>query len=622
MTYPKEKSPSTMLKKTLLFLLLLLSLHNAFSQTKGYQKNIVNSKDRSLFGGFVRLFKGTPNSLVDSTSIIIEKSMKSIERQGGKKINHIYIEHKKFSNYGFSDSSNYSNLLTNFANKFHNHTKEETIRKNLFFYENEYLNPLVIAYNEKWLRDLAYIQDARIIAIPLKMDTNFVDVYVITKDIFPFGASLQLKNANAYDASVTIENIKNEGNAFTLYQNFDIDRKTKNGVGFNYSARNILASFIDVNMGANTLGNNYANGASSSSSIYINGSRPLLNPLSKWTGGFEWSYSKNNNVFPDQWSDSLYNANLKYKMNHWDSWIGYQLTNNTWKFNADAYRHFVQFRYLNNNFNSRPDNFNNLYDRNFYNIAAFLGSYTIFRQKIIRTQYLYGFGRNEDLPSGSSITLTMGKYKKEQYTLPYIGGQYESFTMQRNDRYKHFLLSAGTSYNEGQIIDFKMIASWEIIYKLHYLTSGYKYRNILNVSVAQTLKNKFNDALLINSIYGIPELSSERINGGTRISANWESILYNARSFFGFKQSPFVFANLTYIRSVDAPITRGEVYSAIGGGSRIRNESLIFGTIELKGFYFPRTHLQQSPWNLSITTNLRFKYNSSLLSRPDFVPIN
>jgi hypothetical protein len=85
-----------MLKKTLLFLLLLLSLHNAFSQTKGYQKNIVNSKDRSLFGGFVRLFKGTPNSLVDSTSIIIEKSMKSIERQGGKKINHIYIEHKKF----------------------------------------------------------------------------------------------------------------------------------------------------------------------------------------------------------------------------------------------------------------------------------------------------------------------------------------------------------------------------------------------------------------------------------------------------------------------------------------------------------------------------------------------
>lgn len=216
----------------------------------------------------------------------------------------------------------------------------------------------------------------------------------------------------------------------------------------------------------------------------------------------------------------------------------------------------------------------------------------------------------------------MGKYKKEQYTLPYIGGQYESFSMQRNDRYKHFLLSAGTSYNEGQIIDFKMIASWEIIYKLHYLTSGYKYRNILNVSFAQTLKNKFNDALLINSIYGIPELSSERINGGTRISANWESILYNARSFFGFKQSPFVFANLTYIRSVDAPITKGEIYSAIGGGSRIRNESLIFGTIELKGFYFPRTHLQQSPWNVSITTNLRFKYNSSLLSRPDFVPIN
>jgi hypothetical protein len=372
-----------MLKKSFLFLLFLVFLNNAFSQKRGYQQNIVNSKDSSLFAGFVRLFKGAPNPLIDSTSINIEKSMKSIERQEGKRINHIYIEYKRFSNYGFSDSSNYSNLLTNLANRFHNHTKEEAIRKNLFFYENEYLNPLVIAYNEKWLRDLAYIQDARIIAFPLKKDTNLVDIYVVTKDIFPFGASLQIKKSNAYDASVTIENIKNVGNAFTVYQNFDIDRKTKTGLGFNYTARNIFASFIDLNMGANTLGNNYANGASSASSIYINGSRPLLSPLSKWTGGFEWSYSKNNNVFPDQWKDSLYNADFKYKMNHWDSWIGYQLSNKTWKFNADAFRHFIQFRYLNNNFSSRPANYTSLYDRNFYNVAAFLGSYTIFKQKII-----------------------------------------------------------------------------------------------------------------------------------------------------------------------------------------------------------------------------------------------
>jgi hypothetical protein len=611
-----------MLKKTVLFFLFFATIGNAIGQQKAYQKNIVNSKDSSLFVSFIRLFKGTPNPLIDSTSINIEKSIKNIGSQEGKRINHIYFEHRRFSSYGFSDSTYRSKVLTEFVNKFHTHTKEEAIRKNLFFHENEFLNPLVIAYNEKWLRELSYIQDARIVAFPLKNDSNSVDLYVVTKDVFPFGATLQLKNANAYNASATIENIRNLGNSFTLYQNFDIDRSNKTGWGFNYSRRNIKGSFIDVNIGANTLENNYTNGASSASSIYINGSRPLLNPLSKWTGGFEWSYSKNNNEYPRIWTDSIYNAALKYKLAHWDSWIGYQLFNPNWKVSNDAFRHFVQIRYLDNNFNSRPNNYLNLYDKNFSNLAAYLASYTLFKQKIIRTQYLYGFGRNEDLPSGLSYTLTLGKYRREQFNLPYIGAEFDSYTMRKNEVYRHLMVSAGTSYQAGEIIDFKFIANWEQIYKLHYLESGYKYRSILNISFAQTLKNKFNDALLINSIYGIPQLSGERINGGTRISGNWESIWYNARSFYGFKQSPFVFANLTYIRSVGEPIANGDFYTAIGGGSRIRNESLIFGTVELKAFYFPRTHLQMSPWNLSITTNLKFKYNSSLLNRPDFVQIN
>jgi hypothetical protein len=79
---------------------------------------------------------------------------------------------------------------------------------------------------------------------------------------------------------------------------------------------------------------------------------------------------------------------------------------------------------------------------------------------------------------------------------------------------------------------------------------------------------------------------------------------------------------MTYIRTVGDPIKSGDIFSSIGGGTRIRNESLIFGTVELKGFYFPRTNLQVNPWNLAITTNLKFKYNSNLISRPDFVQVN
>jgi hypothetical protein len=73
---------------------------------------------------------------------------------------------------------------------------------------------------------------------------------------------------------------------------------------------------------------------------------------------------------------------------------------------------------------------------------------------------------------------------------------------------------------------------------------------------------------------------------------------------------------------VGQPIDKGDIYSSIGSGMRIRNENLIFGTIELRAFYFPRINRQLSPWNIALITNLRYKYNSSIISKPDFVQIN
>lgn len=611
-----------MLKRALLFLLLHLFIFSSFAQNKRSDQNIANAKDSSIITSIIKLFKGKPSSFIDSTYIILNKSINKLSSQEGKRINSISIASNHFGINEFNDPTIKQNVLSKIASRLHNNTSEKTIRKNLFFHENEYMNPLLIAYNEKWLRDLPFIQDARIVVSPVLNDSNTVDVYILNKDIFPFGASLQFKNINAYDASGTIENINDNGNAFTLYHNFDINRTNKSGWGAGYFARNVLGSFLDLNVGANTLENNYANYESTGSNIYLRGRLPLLNPLSKWTGGFEWSHAQNNNEYPSKWTDSFYNATLKYERNNFDSWIGYQLFNKPWKSNNESFRHFIQYRYLATKFFERPDEYLSQIDRNYQNVKAHLLSYTLFKQQITRTQYLYGFGRNEDLPIGKSMVITTGHYQREENKLPYLGFLYESYQLKANDKFIHLFLNTGTSYLDKQLLDFKLLASIEQISKLHYLKSGYKYRSMFNLSFAQTLKNKFNDALLINSIYGIPQLTKERIRGGTRITANWESIWYNSRSFYGFRQSPFVFANVTYMRTVGDPIKSGDIYSSIGGGTRVRNESLIFGTVELKGFYFPRTNLQLSPWNVSISTNLKFKYNSNLISKPDFVQVN
>jgi len=611
-----------LLIKCILTPLLLCNVVIATAQIKGFEKNIALSKDTNTFQKIVKIFKGKPSSLIDSTNIAISRYMKSMASFEGKKINSIFIEQKHFGSSVNDINKLKKDVLTKFADKLHNKTNENTIRKNLFIHENELLDPLSIAYNEKWLRDLPYIQDARILAATSNSDTNLVDLYVITKDIFPFGGSFNIRNENSYNASFSTDNTNDGGNSFNLIHNFDKNRENTTGWGFDFMNRNVKGSFTDVSIGAQTFIPNIANGDLSASSIYIKGLRPLLTPISKWTWGFEWNNTSNKNVFLKKWSDSLYNNTFNYDLKHFDSWIGYQLFSKNFSIGNSVPHYFIQLRYLENIFKQRPLDYLSQFDKNYQNIEAFLSSFTLFKQQIIRTQYLYGFGRNEDLPSGKSLVITAGQYTRERTPLPYLGIQIESYKLLPNESFRHINISGGSSYANQQLQDVRFLASLEQISALRYLESGYKYRSILNISFTETLKNKFNEALLINSNYGIPQLNKERIYGGSRLSANWESVWYNSRSFFGFRTSPFAFGNITYLRTVGDPIQTGDIYTSMGTGIRVRNENLIFGTIELKGFYFPRTNLQVSPWNLSLLTNIRYKYNSSIIFKPDFVQIN
>ena len=609
------------MKHSILFFWLLCFGTASHDHNLRFKKDITEIADSSRVQKIINLLKGTPNPLIDSTNMVINRYIQSIGSLEGKIIRSINIEQRHFGNDVDRPTFQKMNALINFANQLHDKTNKSTIAKNIFIKVDEPLNPLLVAYNEKWLRDLGYIQDARILAYPNKEDTNKVDVFVVTKDILPIGANFNVKEANAFELNLTTENINDLGNAFSISQNYDHDRKTVSGWGFDYTTRNILGSFLDLKTGAKSYTNNYANRMASASNVFISGNKPLLHPLDRWVYGFDIRQEKNRNAYKT-WSDSFYINSLQYQLRHFDANIGYQLFIKNKIYQNDNLRYFVQLRYLENDFITRPIQYQDQIDRNYQSIQAYFGSFTLFKQKIIRTQYLYGFGRNEDLPTGKSLMITTGHYNREGQSLPYLGIQLDSYKLLKNESFRRAKLNIGSSYIDRQLQDFRFLASIENISKIHYLESGYRYRQVINLSFAQTLKNKFNEALLINSIYGIPQLNRERIRGGTRITANWESIWYNSRTFFGFRKAPFIFANLTYIRTVSEPIKNGDIYSALGGGIRVRNENLILGTIELKGFYFPRTNLQLSPFNISLLANIRFKYNSSLIEKPDFVAIN
>jgi hypothetical protein len=99
-------------------------------------------------------------------------------------------------------------------------------------------------------------------------------------------------------------------------------------------------------------------------------------------------------------------------------------------------------------------------------------------------------------------------------------------------------------------------------------------------------------------------------------------VYYNTIKYYGFSFAPFMFVNSSYIKLIGEALDKGSIYTALGLGCRTRNENLVFGTIELKAYYYPRTISNMTPLNVSLTTGLRFRYNSQLIRRPDFVQLN
>ena len=564
---------------------------------------------------------GKSRPMVDSTKINLSIQIKTLQSYSGKRINSIVIKQQNLATNIDAKDAKLRDIFTKMGDALQSNTNKKRIKENLFFKEWDILDPSVIAYNEKWLRDLSYIQDAKISASITPYDTNQVDLLVVTKDLFNYGGEVLINNNNGYSAKINNINLFGTGNSIQLIQNFENQRTPKSGWGYDIGLSNILGSFISINAGVNQFGNNLANNVLSAKKNYISVQIPLLHPNSKWLGGMEYLETVNENVFPGKW-DTIFEQQLNYNLKHKDIWIGYQLTRQNKRIKFNEYRQFIQFRHFENNFKERPIDYLLQLDRNYQNLNADFLSYTLVRQSVYRTRYLYGLGRYEDLPIGRSYTMTTGRYKIEADNSPYVGFKFEQYELSKKENYTHIIANIATGFINQSLQDFRFLASLEQFSKLKYLNNGYGYRQIVNLSFTQTLKNKYNEALRINSIYGIPQLNREQIKGGTRLSGNLETVLYNNRPIWGFKSAPFVFGNITYIRTMGDPILKGDIYTAIGSGLRIRNENLVFGTIELKGFYFPRTNQQLSPWNFSLITNLRYKYNSNIVEKPNYVEIN
>jgi len=501
-------------------------------------------------------------------------------------------------------------------------TTNKTMLKNLFFNTGDTLYPFLIADNEKFLRELPFIQDARIVTSIDPTDSNGVIMNIEWKDIFPFGGSANIGSIQSFNAEINHNNVLGLGDKIQINALYDLDRRPLAATGFEYIKRNFLGSFLNLTFGIDKIKPTFNSGRREEYARYIKGDLPLVSPYHSFTGGFEFGTYASSNTYNTR---APYQHMYKYAYGMMDGWMGINIgAGLRVKDNLQTrLRKFISFRAISKRFSVIPDTAAIKYDIHYSNIDAGLVAFNIFKQEYYHTNFIYGFGRNEDVPEGYSFSVVSGLTQRNTRTRPYIGIDYERdyFIDQKN--YTNFNIKMGGYLHNGSLEDIGFLSSVNYFTGLKKLSNPkWSKRNFVQISAAQQLNTILNEPLYLRSEYGIPTFKNDNIQAATRVSCNIESVYYNTVKYYGFSFAPFMFVNSSYIKLIGEALEKASIYTALGVGCRTRNENLVFGTIELKAYYYPRTISNMTPLNVSLSTGLKFRYNSQLIRRPDFVQLN
>lgn len=507
--------------------------------------------------------------------------------------------------------------LTRLANNMHRATRPAVIRNNLFFNKYDTVKPYLMADNITFLRQLPYILDANFVIVPVSGSTDSIDVIIKIKDLFSIGGAIGSIGLKRSDVEVREDNFEGLGNALIFQSLLDNQRQNNFGFGIGYIQRNIGGSFINGEMGYQSF-YSAIDGPREENHYYLNLSKPLANRYMRWTYELNGSYHATRNMYH---TDSVYYQDNRYQYYNFEAWAGYNINSKgyTKQKEDSVLRKLVGLRVIDRQFQGIPQKYSSSYYWKFANLTGVLGSLTFYRQNFYKTQYIYGFGRNEDIPEGLNLTLTAGVTRKQDVVRSFLGFNYDRSYFNKRNNYISYTIRAEANLHKTAIEDINLLAGIAYVERLHSLGPYWKQRFFFNFDVAQQVNTVLNEPLLLQSAFGLPEIGNSQVGGTLRATVKVESVFFSPWSLASFRFAPFVFVNT----SVFSPyLSASKVYSSVGGGVRTRNESLIFGTLELKGYYFPGKNNYNESFRFDISTNVRFKYNPQLIRRPDFIKIN
>ena len=536
------------------------------------------------------------------TAVRTQKSEDPFIPYTGLVIRNIYI--KKLDVFGptITDTSRIPKTWTErTANKLHIKTADWVIRNNIIVKEGQPIDPFLLADNERLLRQLPYIHQAKIYVV--NVDDNNADLLVITKDVWSNAFGVTLDNKEEGSLEIWERNLLGLGREIQYNMYWNTEEGPQTGHEGIFHVRNMYGTFLSGTI-------NFMD-AFDTKKYGFNLSRPFYTPSIKYAGGI--SAQKMSTIKGINYIDTIIPEPIDYFQQ--SVWLGRSFSISRKNANHPKRSNLIVSASLSNiDYTKRPDvDLNTHYT--YHNRLLVLGSIAVTHQNFYNSNLVYSFGRTEDIPYGSSIQLTMGGEENEYSSRFYIAGDLSGARFDRNYNYYFGSFSLGGFANHGKLHQGVMDLKINHITRL-YTLGGFKFRHFLNVRYLRGI-NRFEDEFIsLNNSYGIRGFDTDSLNNSNKLLFNIESVSFTPLNLYGFKFAVFCFADFGFIGPDNKSILKNDMFSGIGIGLRIRNEKLAFKTLQFRFAYYPNPPADMREYIFHASGGETIRFNNFYIKEP------
>lgn len=540
-------------------------------------------------------------------TVVNESSVANLKSFEGRIIRNIHINFFALEKSIYDSTRKTSRFIQNASRALHYPTREKIIRNHLFVYPNQVFNPYRVADNERFLRDLDFILDSRIVVTPIGTDS--VDLTVVTRDVFSLGLSFGGDFPTAPKVTLYDANLMGRGQRLEFTGLVEQGRSPVFGMNARYRKSSVLGSLASVEVGYSQINQGISIGNENEYSYFLRVDRPLVSPYSRLAGGVELSRNWSHNVYNEP--DTSF---LNYRYTVQDYWLGYNFGINREFENRN--RHFLAVRYFDGNYLRQPEQEEFKQNITYNDLIGALAEYTFYWQNFYKTRYVFGFGRTEDVPFGLTITATAGFTRQLGLERPYVASGWNHSFANRSGNFFSYGLEAGGYVRESQLEDALLKANASYVTRAFNL-NRYKLRTLVAGSYTR-LYNQNTFQLVPISSTEIRGFSADSVRGESKTFLRLETVLYTPWILLGFRFAPFVGISRAEVNCKTCKDPSTAVWG-ISSGFRTRNENLIFGTVEVRLTYVPANDATGSKFSFDFSQRLRIKSSRSFVRAPNLL---